>query len=321
MSQFDFGTIDPYVVDGVQLADMLNQWRDAIHSWHRGASRPTYVTPGMMWINDAGGATNWIVNVYLSPTVGDVAMFTYNTSTGAITLAAAAGGTFAAAVLLAQANANPQVQWNATGNPIDAKAWRATVNAAGALVLSSYNDAGAVIASITFNRDGSISSPLPLMRMVGEQVLVANATEMRVNIPAATKAIELWFGMFNLANANDLPILQGLNGATPITSNNHFIQYFAGSGATPAANAIGPSTGWQLSGGVGQAVGTIRLVLNPTGGVTYGKADFWALAGAARISVNTSLDGSSGAPTGFRLYTQAAVNLIAGSFLRAFAAV
>lgn len=32
MSQYDFGTIDPYVDDGVTLADMLNNWRDAVHS-------------------------------------------------------------------------------------------------------------------------------------------------------------------------------------------------------------------------------------------------------------------------------------------------
>ena len=29
MSQYDFGTIDPYTDDGVTLADMLNNWRDA----------------------------------------------------------------------------------------------------------------------------------------------------------------------------------------------------------------------------------------------------------------------------------------------------
>jgi hypothetical protein len=160
MSQFDFGTIDPYVVDGVQLADMLNQWRDAIHSMHRSGTRPTYVVPGMMWINDSAGPTSWVVNVYFSPTVGDVALFTYNTTTGDIAISASSGGTFTAAVLLAQAAANPMVRWNATGNPIDQKDWRATVNDVGALVLSSYSDAGTLLNSFTFNRNGILGGAL-----------------------------------------------------------------------------------------------------------------------------------------------------------------
>jgi hypothetical protein len=89
MSQFDFGVIDPYVVDGVQLADDLNQWRDAVHSQHRGGVRPAYVVPGMDWINDAGGPTNWILNFYVSATIADKPLFNINTTTGAITLGAA----------------------------------------------------------------------------------------------------------------------------------------------------------------------------------------------------------------------------------------
>jgi microcystin-dependent protein len=85
MSQFNFGTLDPYVVDGVQLADSLNQWRDALHSMHRGAARPTYAVPGMMWVNDSAGASNWVVNIYMGATVGDKALFSYDTTTGAVT--------------------------------------------------------------------------------------------------------------------------------------------------------------------------------------------------------------------------------------------
>jgi hypothetical protein len=84
MSQFDFGTIDPYVVNGVQLASDLNQWRDAIYSMHRGATRPSYAVVGQMWINDSGGATNWVVNVYFGATVGDKPIWTYDTTTGVI---------------------------------------------------------------------------------------------------------------------------------------------------------------------------------------------------------------------------------------------
>jgi hypothetical protein len=165
MSQYDFGIIDPYVTVGVELADMLNQWRDAMYSMQRGGARPAFVVPGQMWINDAGGPTNWIVNVYMSATFGDAPLFFYNTTTGAITLAASAGGTITAQILLAQANASPAVRWKATGNPIDQKDWRFTMNGVGALVLSSYNDAGVLVASITFNRDGSMVTATPMIRV------------------------------------------------------------------------------------------------------------------------------------------------------------
>lgn len=159
MSQFDFGTIDPYVVDGVQLADMLNQWRDAIYSMHRGATRPAYVVPGMMWIDDSAGPTNWVVNVHFGPTVGDKPLFNYNTTTGAITMSAAAGGTFSAATLLAQSAANPSVRWNATGNPVDQKDWRSWITNTGGLHFGFFNDAGVeqAAAAVQFNPDGSNS--------------------------------------------------------------------------------------------------------------------------------------------------------------------
>jgi hypothetical protein len=322
MSQFDFGTIDPYVVDGVQLADMLNNWRNAIHSWHRGGVRPSYVVPGMMWINDAGGAANWVVNVYLSPTVGDVAVFNYNTTTGAITVAAAAGGTFAAATLLAQAAASPSVQWNASGNPIDAKAWRATVNAAGALVLSSYTDAGVVIASITFNRDGSIGTGQPAMRLYAETVLAAAAVEMRANVPAGAKAIELWFATSNVGNVNDALAVNGLNGATINAGANHNAQFLSGSGAVASASFAGPVTGWQIGSVMASVVGVIRPQIMTFGTPqTIGKADCWSEAAAGtRYNYSVAFDGGGAVVTGFRLANISGTNFVAGSYLRAFAA-
>jgi len=154
MSQYDFGTIDPYTDDGVTLADMLNNWRDAVHSWHRGAARPSYAVPGMAWINDTGGPTNWLVMVYLGPSVGDLMLFTYDTTTGAISASAA--------ILLAQSAANPSMRWNATGNAADVKAWRATVPAAGTLRFGAYNDAGVEVGAIVFNRDGKLIADLSL---------------------------------------------------------------------------------------------------------------------------------------------------------------
>jgi hypothetical protein len=221
MSQFDWGTMDPYVVDGVQLADDLNQWRDALNTLHAGSTRPAYVKPGMLWINTAGGASAWVLSWYVSPTVGDVALFTLNSTTGAITISAAAGGTLASAILLAQAAANPQVQWNATGNPIDVKNWRMTVNGAGALVLASYNDAGVQQQAITFNRDGSIGSPSPMFRRLGRVVPTAGQPSVDFqNIPSDINDIELRFDV------------------TPATNGGYlYMQLYDGSGALVTASS------------------------------------------------------------------------------------
>lgn len=159
MSQYDFGTIDPYVADGVALANMLNSWRDAIHSWHRGAARPSYIVPGMMWVNDSGGPTQWLVQVYMGATVGDIVLFVYDTTTGGVQIGATQ---MTVALLLAQANASPSMRWNATGNAANVKAWRATVPVAGTLRFGAYNDAGVEIGGITFNRDGKLIADLSL---------------------------------------------------------------------------------------------------------------------------------------------------------------
>jgi hypothetical protein len=84
MSQYDFGTIDPYVVDGVELASMLNNWRDALYTMQRGPTRPAFAVPGQLWTSDVAGPTDWQVNYYVSPTVGDTVLFSVDTTTGAI---------------------------------------------------------------------------------------------------------------------------------------------------------------------------------------------------------------------------------------------
>ena len=59
MSQFDFGIIDPDNTDGVELADLLGWYRDAVNSGHKGPAAPTYAQEGMGWIDDS--ATPWVL--------------------------------------------------------------------------------------------------------------------------------------------------------------------------------------------------------------------------------------------------------------------
>ena len=324
MSQFDWGVLDPYVVDGVQLADDLNQFRDALLSYHRGATRPPYVKPGMLWINDAAGAANWILNVYLSPTVGDKPLFAYNTTTGDVTVAAAAGGTLAAAMLLAQAAANPAVQWNATANPIDAKAWRMTVNAAGALVLSSYNDAGAVLASITFNRDGSVGSTQPVMRLFSEQMLAAAAGTITVAFPAGAKAIEVWFLLANVGNVNDASgvVINEIVGGAPVVTLTHSTQTLSGYTSTAAAGQAFNQNGWALGANQAFAFGVLRPVVSPISNALYITADY-ALFNAAGSPIKTQSiqwAATPGPVTGLRFVNGCATQWSIGSYARCIAA-
>lgn len=63
MSQFDFATIDPNAKSGTQLAVDLNNWRDALHSCHRGAERPAYAQGGMLWVRETS-AEQWDLMFY-----------------------------------------------------------------------------------------------------------------------------------------------------------------------------------------------------------------------------------------------------------------
>jgi hypothetical protein len=51
MAQYDFGTIDPNTKSGTALATDLNSYRNAVNSMHSGASAPSYITAGMMWVD------------------------------------------------------------------------------------------------------------------------------------------------------------------------------------------------------------------------------------------------------------------------------
>jgi len=62
MAQFDFGTMDPATTSGTILAQVMNSWRDALHSAHKGPSAPTYKVAGMMWMNDT--ANPWVLSIY-----------------------------------------------------------------------------------------------------------------------------------------------------------------------------------------------------------------------------------------------------------------
>lgn len=72
MAQYDFGTIDPNTKSGTALATDLNSWRNALHSTHGGASAPSYITAGMLWLDTT--AANYKLKMYDGAQSIDVAI-------------------------------------------------------------------------------------------------------------------------------------------------------------------------------------------------------------------------------------------------------
>jgi hypothetical protein len=75
--QFDFGTIDPSLKDGTQLASDLNNWRDALNSNHMAASAPSYVVQGLIWTKDVSPT---VKEVYVYDGASSILLFSYNPS-------------------------------------------------------------------------------------------------------------------------------------------------------------------------------------------------------------------------------------------------
>ena len=86
MAQHDYGNPQsPF--SGTQLNTTLRNWRDALHTLHRGASRPSYVQGGMLWVREVS-STNWELTFYDG--ADDILVATINPATNTITPAGAA---------------------------------------------------------------------------------------------------------------------------------------------------------------------------------------------------------------------------------------
>lgn len=62
MSQFDLGNMESPLSGTDLINEKLEPWRDALHTTHSGSSRPPYVKPGMIWLDNT--TTPWILNIF-----------------------------------------------------------------------------------------------------------------------------------------------------------------------------------------------------------------------------------------------------------------
>lgn len=81
MSQYNFGNLESPLSGGTFINTHLEPWRDALHSTHKGNSRPGYAIAGTQWINDT---TNpWVLNLFDG--ADDIPLGTFNTTSNQFT--------------------------------------------------------------------------------------------------------------------------------------------------------------------------------------------------------------------------------------------
>jgi len=79
MSQTVFSSINPAVTSGTQLAQILNDFKNAVMSGLVGATRPTETTAGGIWVSNAD---NPIWRVFIFDGTVDIELLSINTTTG-----------------------------------------------------------------------------------------------------------------------------------------------------------------------------------------------------------------------------------------------
>lgn len=96
MSQYDFGNLESPLSGTAFFNTHLEPWRDALHSMHKGSTRPSYAVAGMMWVDDT--TEPWILKMF-NGTANDITLGTIDPTnfwfkpTGTSIWGGSAGGT------------------------------------------------------------------------------------------------------------------------------------------------------------------------------------------------------------------------------------
>ena len=318
MSQFDFGVIDPQVKTGSQLANDLNNWRNALNTSHAGAARPPYAQPGTCWVDTSAAP---ICYLKLFDGTADISILKFDNSThtgGAVASAAgipvAPVGNIAATNVQAalqeldneklardgtQAMLGPLVLATNAANPLEAVPLQQLTAAA---KFKGYNGILGVNAAITLDATyfgalifvsgtgytitlppATASQPGNVLKFFGAAsnvtIKAAGADTMQMNGSIAVTSLIL--------NSGDTLELVG-NGAAQWTASAGSLQ------ATYAPSVSGVPTGF--------VVATASTVTIPTGwlaceGATVSRTTYAALYAAIGTTFNTG--GEAG--TDFRL--------------------
>jgi len=81
MSQFDLGNMESPLSGTDLINGKIEPWRDALHTSHSGAARPSYVVPGMVWLKT--GTNPWLY--YMFDGTDDILIGSFDTTTNSFT--------------------------------------------------------------------------------------------------------------------------------------------------------------------------------------------------------------------------------------------
>jgi Chaperone of endosialidase len=234
MSQFDFGTIDPNVKTGTQLASDLNAWRTALHSTHAGVARPSYAIPGMLWV-DQVSATDW--RLKLASATGDVVVGNVNPSTNVIIPQKFPDG----------ALATPSVAFTSEpGLGIYRGAAGTLAIASGGSVLLSASPSLLAVGSTAFQVNGN-QTVLGTLHVDGVTTLTGQATSAGFVATGANTAFA-YPAAINCAHYSQGLVQSGTGAAGSFASFNLLARDGAGNYTTNPVYQWGPSAG---TGGLG----------------------------------------------------------------------
>jgi hypothetical protein len=179
-------------------------------------------------------------------------------------------------------------------------------------VAYTYNGTLWLVQNLAFAR--------PVMQLDNEVVLGSSAASMTITIPAAAKAIEIWFYVANAGNANDASglILNDVQSGTPNVGANHNAQTLSGGGTVAAATGSSGAGGWQFGGTQATYLGCLRVQI--IGGFAYINADYVCFnAAGSSIKFQVAYWGGLTGVTGFRMINGSATAFAAGSYMRVLA--
>lgn len=285
MTQYGYEPLSPED-SGSTLLERVNGVVPALLTNHKGAARPGYVQPGMMWIDDSGAT--WLLNLYDG--ADDVAFAMFDPATHTVALAggdalkrannlsdlldaeAARGNLHLAAGALAEKALSADVVAGADDEKFTTSAG---VHSAIAAALGALNLGGAVPKAIRdFGSSGSYIPTAGTKFIVG--ILVGGSGGGNTVYVTGGGAGGVGFFFAAVSDAQTYPVTVGGGGGAAGSKNNYGgtggttsividgVTYYAaggggakdggGNGGVPSSTCLtgqaGAAGGWYLAGGV-----------------------------------------------------------------------
>ena len=166
MSQYAMPTINPATHTGTDLASFLNAAQPALHSYHRGSSRPAYAVAGMIWIDSS--VTNVDSVMYYDGT-HDILLFSFDVTSGAIT----DGGPFTPGAMFHQGAIDPTT--TAPASPRNGDLYLVTTAGTAHASFTGLFGTAMTVGDVIFY-DGTNWQALKLQSVIGNYLPLAGGT-------------------------------------------------------------------------------------------------------------------------------------------------